>query len=57
MNAKQIAWAKAHDWFLYVGIDGASVIVLDRCVCAAGHLHEKVMYFTNFRELRVWAGY
>jgi hypothetical protein len=61
MTKQQIRWASQHDWFLYEGIDGMSVVCrdYDSHLCGNGEWHHDpiTVTFSNFRELRVWAGY
>lgn len=52
MTRRQIAWAREHDWFLTLREDGA-VLVRDYTPEGA----QTFVAFTDYRELRVWAGY
>lgn len=52
MNKQQIKWASEHDWFIcaYDGYERGVVVRDD-------FEPEKQKVFTDFRKLRVWAGY
>lgn len=56
MTWKQAQWAALHDWFVSVqdmqGNSGYSVTVLERTEIA-----ETERVFTDYKELRDWAGY
>ncbi len=55
MNKKQVLWAKQHDWFVCEreGVVYAESIELDK---ENNRVLESVS-FTDFEELRAWAGY
>lgn len=57
MNAQQIKWASQHDWYSHSS--GNTVYVVDYVINVDTNnvVTNKVMPFTNFQELRVWAGY
>ena len=52
MTKRQIEWARQHDWFTWVREDGA-VLVRDYTEDGA----QTFRAFTDYRELRAWAGY
>jgi hypothetical protein len=56
LTARQIEWAKSHDWF--VGMLGDCVEVADRFTVNGGPQQEELIRWTGtFAELRNWAGY
>ena len=55
LTARQVAWARGHDWFLADYGDG-TILVVDRWVFM-GRAYEEPREFTSWRELRTWAGY
>lgn len=56
LTARQIEWAKSHDWF--VGMLGDCIEVVDRFTVNGGPLQEELILWTDtFAELRGWAGY
>lgn len=60
MTYKQIKWAADHDWFINYTVlsNGAyGVIARDYWFDADGEPHSKTVQLTDFKELRIWAGY
>lgn len=60
MTYKQIKWASEHDWFIAYNILSSGsygVIANDDWVDTDGELHSKTVELTDFKELRIWAGY
>lgn len=62
LTTRQVEWAKLHDWFISSeqedDFDGHSVCVHDRVLSTATQkVTDTVAYFSDFRELREWAGY
>lgn len=56
LTAKQITWAKSHDWF--AGMIGECIEVFDRYTLRGGPSQEDLIVWTGtFSELRDWAGY
>lgn len=55
ITQKQIKWASEHDWFVDANYDG--IQALERLVNVDGSVKESVVVFTDFKELRDWAGY
>jgi hypothetical protein len=56
LTERQIAWAKAHDWF--AGMVGECIEVVDRYTLRDGSYHETMIVWTkSFAELRNFAGY
>ena len=55
MTQAQIKWASQHDW--YQGFHNGSVLALDRIIDAKGLVSCVTLAFSNFDELRRWAGY
>lgn len=56
MNRFQINWARQHDWF--IGSKNGLVLVQDWVKSSEnGTFLSTVKSFTNFGELRAWAGY
>lgn len=56
MTPQQIAWAARHDWFVSSAKDG-SVAVVERATLNGEDLPDEILAFSDFRALRVWAGY
>lgn len=57
MTRNQIEWAKQHDWFSHVEDQGL-ICCVDRQVCLDnGKVVETAVFFTDFSELKDWAGY
>ncbi|MGY2987692.1 hypothetical protein [Bradyrhizobium sp. USDA 4508] len=61
LTARQIDWARSHDWFLGDKRDG-TIWIVDRYSQqhADGSIthHEETIHFTQgFQALRDWAGY
>lgn len=54
LSAEQQAWAASHDWYIRDVTMGAvrGVLVLDR-----SSQGDNELTFTNFQDLRAWAGY
>lgn len=57
MTAPQINWASQHDWFLSSSTVTGEVEVLDVIVADDNTTRERVLRFTDFQELKEWAGY
>ena len=55
MTIRQIQWAMQHDWYYYTGTNSVTGedIVHVRCDMVEG----RILDFTNFKELKEWAGY
>ena len=53
MTREQMVWANRHDWFVRAELVNGEWVVT---VYADG-IGSEVCYFTNYRELRHWAGY
>lgn len=57
MNKKQVAWAEGHNWFISAGgyrvgrILKMSVLVVDNLTDGGTRV------FSNYSEIRKWAGY
>ena len=60
MNGQQIEWAKRHDWFLesdWVNPETRCVVVIDRYQTVSGTTASRSRVFTDYSDLREWAGY
>lgn len=55
LTVSQIEWASKHDW--YLGTNGNSVRVIDITLERGGEVTERELEFSDFRDLREWAGY
>lgn len=55
MTRQQIAWASQHDWFIADNTDG-TIDVADICT-HNGKVIKAIACFSNFSELKAWAGY
>lgn len=61
MNTAQVMWAELHDWYRGCRLmpNGEFEVT---CLCVAyfaptGELTSELVSFTDFQELRAWAGY
>ena len=52
MNISQANWARAHDWYYGEQNSEKGIVILVRDI-----YEMEVVKFTNFKELRNWAGY
>lgn len=57
MNAEQIAFAARHDWFVSAKANGNVVVVERWTNVLDGTSGDELLTFSNFAELRAWAGY
>ena len=60
MTAAQAGWASNHDWFIRSEREGRfmyKVVARDVLVDEDGRVHESVVEFTSYSEMRAWAGY
>lgn len=59
MDEQQANWAAQHDWFVNAWQKAGDWIVCAREVVRAqgGKVSENQKEFSDFRELREWAGY
>lgn len=62
MNIKQVEWSESHDWHRYAFESELtsgewSVCAETVCVDREGHQFVERVVFTNYKELRDWAGY
>lgn len=60
MTTEQARWASSHEWFktYYPDPVGTMVVVaIDECVDREGRVTRNIVSFTDYRELRAWAGY
>jgi len=55
MTKEQIDWAMQHDWAVSRVRNG--VLVVDTAVSSDGKVTSFRRIFTDFRKLRIWAGY
>lgn len=55
LTERQIAWASQHDWFIDADVTG--VMVNEILVHENGTVLESVKSFSDFQQLRTWAGY
>lgn len=66
MNKQQVNWASQHDWFVktvrcqvaeqyefVIGVEVREVLLK----IEEGEYQEEILNFTDFKELREWAGY
>lgn len=56
MTKQQIHWAKQHGWFLKARENGV-VVVIDFVLFSDGSYRARQKEFTDYKELRAWAGY
>lgn len=56
MTYRQIQWAASHDWFVRDNGNG-TITVHDQWVWRDGTCGDAWVFFSDFRELRAWAGY
>jgi hypothetical protein len=56
LTARQIEWAKTHDWFYATNPSGL-IIVLDRYTKDGQSFEDTITWDRSFKELRDWAGY
>jgi hypothetical protein len=54
MNVRQMKWAEQHDWFIRSRRTPYGTYIV---LCRASHAGEENQEFTDFQELRAWAGY
>uniref|UniRef100_A0AAU6W024 Uncharacterized protein n=1 Tax=Pseudomonas phage Ulitu01 TaxID=3138550 RepID=A0AAU6W024_9CAUD len=54
MTAQQIKWAAAHDWYLGHGTNADNQLFVK---VRHEYLTGESQFFTNYQELREWAGY
>jgi hypothetical protein len=59
MTIFQVLWARQHDWFVQeFMLNGVLCVkVKARCVDADGRHYNDVREFSDYNELRAWAGY
>ena len=58
MTLEQVKWASEHDWFItYTTNNGIYGVIAKDDYSIDGKLHSKDVDFTDFKELRIWAGY
>lgn len=56
MTRQQQRWASAHDWFSHIEDNGA-VCVVETLAHVSGEVTRAARIFTDYRALRIWAGY
>lgn len=64
LSLKQVEWASRHDWYIgrkcvdiVGGVGEYKVKVLERTRGPDGWNSDKVRWFSDWVELRAWAGY
>ena len=58
MNMIHLKWARQHDWGKDAYLDdGVLCGLIDAWINADGETHKSEVRFSDFREMRVWAGY
>lgn len=60
MTKKQALWAMQHDWALELfeyADDKYAVLVRERSLSADRTIIECMLSFSDFKELKAWAGY
>lgn len=54
LNTQQMVWAKQHDWFVEAFVNSYNLYTV---VVRPSFEGDKQTVFTDYKELRAWAGY